>query len=232
MQLTQSTRIHNRFLAVVTAFLVSIAFLCPTVPLLSANLRRLCFFRFVFSQTGDCRYTSPSMISGIDRICGFGWQEPMEFTGGKEILVTADRFSTDGSWKTELRKLDSGRSQDGVYFHSHITFWTVSEISTTLDIPVAVYQLQVHGLNDQPGPVILQVLVEHRLLGWLRFDKDDGSWETKCLLLHPMYWPKSEKAEPKLTIGIRFTNDGGEGGNRDAAVAWLRLVPVLSKEAR
>jgi hypothetical protein len=99
-----------------------------------------------------------------------------------------------------------------------------SIISTAVSLPPGFYQLQFYGENDQPGPVLLQTSVNQKPLGVISFNLDDESWGTRCLWLHPVYW--ADAVNHEMVIGIRFINDGGEGGSRDAAVAQMRIVPV------
>jgi len=61
------------------------------------------------------------------------------------------------------------------------------------------------------------------ILGNLIFDKDDDSWESRCLCLKSQYWRPGEK----LNIRVEFVNDGGVAGERDASVAWIRFIPLL-----
>ncbi len=99
-----------------------------------------------------------------------------------------------------------------------------SMIATLVDLPVGSYQLQLYGNNDTPGPVRLLIHLNDTLLGTMTFDRDDESWEIKCLITHPLYWSESDKN--RTQISVTFLDDGGPGGSRDGYVAWIRLIPL------
>jgi hypothetical protein len=101
-----------------------------------------------------------------------------------------------------------------------------SEVSTAVDLPAGTYQLQVYGNHDTPGPVTLLVDLNDSLLGALNFDRNDDSWEMKCLTIEPEFWPTSQTDRAK--IAIHFIGDGGPNGIRDGMIAWLRIIPISS----
>lgn len=105
-------------------------------------------------------------------------------------------------------------------------YWDMAKVSTTVELAAGSYQVQLYGKNGIPAPVILLVSLNDTLLGSMTFDRNDDTWEVKCLTTHPNYWPDSDKDTAKITVS--FIGDGGPGGSRNGSVAWIRLIPISS----
>ena len=101
-----------------------------------------------------------------------------------------------------------------------------SRVATVVNLPAGTYELQVYGNHDTPGPVTLLVHLNDSLLGALTFDRDDESWEMKCLTVDPDFWWTSHTDRAEITVS--FIGDGGPNGSRDGRVAWLRIIPISS----
>jgi len=111
--------------------------------------------------------------------------------------------------------------------NSFVVLYTdASAIETTVDLPAGSYQVQIYGRNAKPGPAMLLIDINDIPLGILTFDRDDESWEIKCLTTNPLYWSDSNRDVAKITV--TFLNDSGPGGGLDGSVAWLMLVPTYS----
>lgn len=143
-----------------------------------------------------------------------------------QFLVAATALSGAGT----LFKIAPISSKGGIVFDSFVTLWSYSEVSATIDAPVGIYELQVHGKNARPGPVILELVASYGPFNSVVFDRDDDSWETKCVPFYPGYWPEFGRAGKRVVIGLRFINDlVDERGDRNASIAWIRLVPIRLK---
>jgi len=189
--------------------------------LVRQNMRSLCITRLAAQQTGTC--DPPYVFSGGWRLCDLLWPVPGDAMPTGEILLDTARLSAGGAY---WPKTDSWRTQKQIVHKGRVVLWWNSVIAVPLDLPVGLYRLQLHGVNDRPGPVLLHLSASGEPLGILRFDRDDDSWETKCVLLHPMHWPQGGDREAPLTLSIAFINDGGPKGSRDAYIDWVRLIPL------
>ena len=213
--------------------LASIAALFSAAPWLSGNIRNVCLVRFAVMQTGA--YEQDSLIlldvASNDRTCGSHWREYIETSAQTEIFVTAEQLYQG---RGRLGKLSPEAIAAGNYSFDSFVKLSMShhdhQAFVTLDIPAGVYQLQIHGKHDRPGPVILNVYAAHKHLGSLEFGQDDDSWETKSLLLLPIHWPEPGESEDELTIRIRFANAGVP--QRVAYIAWLRIAPLPMAESK
>ncbi|HXF60241.1 MAG TPA: hypothetical protein VNK95_01410 [Caldilineaceae bacterium] len=137
-------------------------------------------------------------------------------------MIDAARFPSDIGHREALPVEIEQRYgfQTALLLTSEYSTWTMVEL------PPAVYELHVLGKHDQPGPVILQVWANRRPVGTLWFARDDESWAVQCLRLFPELWDNPDR----ITIELRFANDGGEQGSRDAYIAGLWIAPLENHE--
>jgi len=191
-----------------------------------SNVANLCLARFALRQTGVCGWEGSSLTAALlgDAVCGSFQGGATGWTAQNEIVLNADELQYR---EGKLRELTPEQIASGDYsFEKYIVLTSNYGTSIALDIPVGVYQLELHGKHDRPGPVYLNVYAGRKPIGTLEFARDDDSWESKCLFLLPMHWPEDDEEKPQLEIRMRFVNDGGEQGSRDAYVAWLRFTPL------
>lgn len=144
-------------------------------------------------------------------------------------------YGTEHQFSVPLEHLDNYvQTRDGVpQIQSHISppslvpmmsiarIWWEDTVTVTAVLPPNIYRLEVYGNNDVPGPVILQVAANSHPLGRIDFDQNDDHWDSRCLWLLPTFWGNDSS---NLVLDFRYANDGGEHGNRDASIGWVRLV--------
>jgi hypothetical protein len=130
------------------------------------------------------------------------------------IHISADQFEGNGT----LKEIDT--EEDVQQPESYFKIYGSDTISVTTFLPSDQYQLELLGRHAQPGPVILQVWANQLPVGTLRYARNDNSWEKQCMKISSSYWFDQQNY---LVISVRFANDGGPQGARDASVAWLRL---------
>ncbi len=96
--------------------------------------------------------------------------------------------------------------------------------ATILVEEVASHQVRVSAVNSQPGPVELAVGIDGVQLEFLRFDKNDWSWEEKRVCLTLPFGFHS--------FSISFTNDSfvDPGSDRNALVGEITFL--ASREAQ
>lgn len=101
--------------------------------------------------------------------------------------------------------------------------------SVVASVPVSSnsnYHLEIYGQHDSPQPVVINVHINSQALGLLKWELGDESWSSQCL-----YVPKQfVEFDSTVDIELFFVNDGGLNGNRDAGIAWIRMVPVQLPE--
>lgn len=207
----------------------------PVVPsLLADNVAHLCTLQAFSLQTGDCSRTA-SVASRLEpwtrlhRAFGLG---PASATSDEMLEVRAPQLSFDPQ-RGQLFRVDAAQGGESPLFDSYVTLWFNGQVSAQPDLSAGLYELQVHAKHDRPGPVVLHLFAGGKRLGTLSFAGDDDSWGTKCLVLHPAFWPRSGSESGSLTLVVRFVNDGPPpAGERDASIAWLRLVPLSVRLGR
>jgi hypothetical protein len=129
--------------------------------------------------------------------------------------------------KGQLYQQDGARAEHNeLPFDNYLTLFNNSVATFTVKLEPALYQVEVYGQNDEPGPVDLLLFANQFPLGKLSFALNDNSWENRCVWLHPIYWSTNTAASSTLSLAIHFINDGGPGGNRDASIALLTFVPL------
>ena len=140
----------------------------------------------------------------------------------EHLVVLAEQFDGNGAIKQNPNPADSAHPT------SYVKLYSDQTITTTQTVTPGSYYLQIYSKHARPGPVILQVRANQQPLGSLTYARDDDSWEGQCLLITEAHW----QGTPTLTLSIRFANDGGENGARDASIAWIKLLaahPNLNK---
>lgn len=181
-------------------------------------------------QTGDFDRDLSVFYSASKEnlICNYFWQKFLDPHSKTEIYVDAQNIFKGRGRLYEL-------SDEELIFYKN-TFESYVKLSMsqrghelfeTIEIPIGVYELQLHAMNDQPGPVEIKVYNEIIPIGTLKFTKDDGSWETKSLLLLPMHWNIQNGITDRLKIRITFENAATK---RVANIAWLRIKSLSGSE--
>jgi hypothetical protein len=206
----------------------------PVVPsLLADNVAHLCTLQAFSLQTGDCDQTA----SVASRLMPWTWLYrafglgPAPATSDELLEVRAPQLSFDPQ-RGQLFRVDAAQAGESLLFDTYVTLWFNAQVSAQVNLPAGLYELQVHAKHDRPGPVMLHLFADGKPVGRLSFARDDDSWETQCLVLHPAFWPRSGPESGSLTLVVRFVNDGPPPrGERDASIAWLRLVPLSLKTA-
>lgn len=125
---------------------------------------------------------------------------------------------TPSSLPYSLSKVDKSR----VNFESFLRMWWAETITATVPLTVAPYQIEIFAQNSSPAPIFLRIHVAEHQLGLLQWDLGDGSWTSKCIYLPAQYVSN----HPETVITVEYINDNVMAqGDRDAFIAWLRLVP-------
>lgn len=132
------------------------------------------------------------------------------------IFVPATEFLGGGAIKQQPENAAGQTPQSYVKLYSDHT------ISTTQTLEPGSYFIQIYSKHARPGPVVLQVMANQQPLGLLIYARDDDSWEAKCLLVTSEYW----QSPSDIGLSIRFANDGGENGARDASIAWVKMFTL------
>lgn len=132
----------------------------------------------------------------------------------EHLFVLAEHFDGNGAIKQNPNPADSTIPP------SYVKLYGDQTITTTQTVEAGSYYLQIYSKHAIPGPVILQVRTNQQPLGSLTYARDDDSWEGKCLLITEAHWQEMSN----LSLSIRFANDGGENGSRDASIAWIKLL--------
>lgn len=188
----------------------------------SANVRGIVFTRLIALQSNH-------HCEAVGKLQGHPLCGPQIVPGGmaSDLFISAEQLyngrivgPSHQKYVVLQQSLPEHRGRGDVP-NSYVTLMVAAEVSTEVELATGLYQLQVHAKHATPGPVLLRVFVGSRLLGTVEFGNNDDTWETKCLLFH-----HDRRANPMQQIRVRFANDGGENGSRDAGLAWLRLVPV------
>ena len=197
---------------------------------LSANIQKVCLTKFGLIQTSvyeeDIKILSD--FASKDFPCSHLWRiysiheeekgyyinaEQLYHGKGKLINLSPDVISNkDLSFDTFFR------IPNKISYH---------ETFVDLGIQAGIYQLQIHGKNDRPGPVKMELFGESTYIGSVEFQKNDNSWETKTIILHPLHWPNLGEIEDNLTVVLRFTN---QEPHRTADIAWLKIIPLSITE--
>lgn len=134
--------------------------------------------------------------------------------------IHSDKFD-NGKYVTLDQPIAVGND---LFLQDYIVLYGASSTSVLVDYPKGLYELQLLAKHDMPAPVVLQIFANDIPVGLLTYQKGDDSWEVKCLGIRPSYWDNAKSRG--LKISIRYTNDGGQNGNRDAMISWLSLVPI------
>lgn len=246
----------KRFISVLVVLLLSLALIVVWGSKIretaAINLHNLFVTRHIYTQDRSCVHNSGGVQQEIwlpaDKFfenvnpLGDGFGDLNSDRYGAELFKRVTRQDGVNSYVSDalgehygfndqqfrdLEALTSTSDASGNIPNSFIMlYWDKATVATTVDLAAGSYQLQLYGKNGTPGPVTLLVYINDTLLGSLIFDRDDESWEIKCLTLHPNYWPDSNKDRAKITVS--FTGDGGPGGSRNGSFAWIRLVPISS----
>lgn len=111
-----------------------------------------------------------------------------------------------------------------VPFISFVRLWWNDTVTATLPLtPQYNYQLEIYAQHDAPSPIYLRTSINHQQIGILAWERGDETWSSQCLFV-PAAW-LAETPTPLLTLN--YFNDGGTNGDRDAAIGWIRLIPIL-----
>ncbi|MBK7896473.1 MAG: hypothetical protein IPJ90_16675 [Anaerolineaceae bacterium] len=117
-----------------------------------------------------------------------------------------------------LSEVDNNR----VNFESFLRLWWAESITVTVPLATTSYQVEIFAQNSVPAPIVLRVRTAEHQLGLLQWDLGDGSWASRCIYLPVEYVSNNSET----TVTVEYINDNIlVQGDRDAFIAWLRLVP-------
>jgi hypothetical protein len=193
------------------------------------NKRTLCFTELTFKQTDELDQNFKNLKDDLNNhpSCKYFWQNELRSNNQSEIYLDALKLYKG---RGRLYELSESEMLSNNYIFDSFVRLSMSqrghEVFETIAIPSGLYELQIHAMNDQPGPVIINVYAENIPIGTLLFDRDDGSWETKSLLLQPVHWNIQNDFTNTLTIRITFENAFPK---RVANIAWLKIKPLSDK---
>lgn len=184
-----------------------------------------------FTNVTESHFIGTQQQSGVQNLT-------LRNTGRQNVYVQAMRLYAnalfaDGNfaWTPDQGYLASGAALGEDKGHEAVIRGGVGSL---VDVPVAfprtgVYRVNVQGQHDQPGPVILDVLIDNVRTGQIYFSDDDGSWGVRSLQI--------AVAEPGLhTMTIAFNNDyydqelvdAGQDGDRNALIDRIVVAPLGS----
>lgn len=131
----------------------------------------------------------------------FANSEPQDLLiGWLEVAPPADvtwRIEAEAPWQTHPTSFNKIRTMgDRMSFVMKRNSFADYEIVIPTD---ATYAFTLSALNDQPGPVLLEVLVDDRVKGILSFSKADDTWSTQTFPL--------QLSNGRHTLTLQFVNE-------------------------